>query len=213
MSIDERPREITVDDDPRLNSVVIRGEQVVGGKRLVMSYAVSQQAQKSLPSAIEDGIVKVNAALDKAIYELPNDEAYIRGYRNGFIQNYSPGDAHWLAHPSFQLGKDDGQADQENGLTADKSRTLALAERDYPDVPWIKAVRSPTHRHTIPVGSVVQSGVYNQPAGFLPCDGRTVSSSAYPDLHAVMGDTYGGDTAAGTFQLPDFRGRIHSVTP
>ena len=44
------------------------------------------------------------------------------------------------------------------------------------------------------------------PAGWLICDGRSVSSTDYPELYAVIGTTYGG---YGTnFQLPDLRGRF-----
>lgn len=52
--------------------------------------------------------------------------------------------------------------------------------------------------------------------GYLECDGATLNVNEYPALYAVIGNTYGGtssaanlgNTSAGTFKLPDYRGRI-----
>lgn len=44
------------------------------------------------------------------------------------------------------------------------------------------------------------------PAGWLICDGRSVSSTDFPELYAVIGTTYGG--YGSNFQLPDLRGRF-----
>ena len=41
------------------------------------------------------------------------------------------------------------------------------------------------------------------PKGYLPCDGRLVSNSAYPELAAAMGSHYGGEEDS--FYLPDLR--------
>lgn len=39
--------------------------------------------------------------------------------------------------------------------------------------------------------------------GWLPCDGSVVSSEAYPELFAIMGNKFGGD-GSGVFALPNF---------
>lgn len=39
--------------------------------------------------------------------------------------------------------------------------------------------------------------------GWLPCDGREVSSFAYPDLFDVIGRQYGGSAWLKTFKVPD----------
>lgn len=44
------------------------------------------------------------------------------------------------------------------------------------------------------------------PAGWLECDGRTLSIPSNNALFAVLGKTYGGDGST-TFALPDLRGR------
>ena len=48
------------------------------------------------------------------------------------------------------------------------------------------------------------------PDGWLLCDGSTVSSLAFPDLVAVIGEAHGdgGDGPGGNFDLPDYRGRF-----
>lgn len=58
----------------------------------------------------------------------------------------------------------------------------------------------------LPAGTITMFAGSTAPAGWLICDGRSVSSAAYPELYAVIGTTYGG---YGTnFQLPDLRGRF-----
>lgn len=44
----------------------------------------------------------------------------------------------------------------------------------------------------VPVGSIVVWPVAPLPTGYLPCDGSLVSQTAYADLFAVLGTTYGG---------------------
>lgn len=43
------------------------------------------------------------------------------------------------------------------------------------------------------------------PAGWLICDGATLSNGIYPTLYGVIGTTYGG--SGSTFRLPDMRGK------
>lgn len=60
----------------------------------------------------------------------------------------------------------------------------------------------------------VPSGVVNSfagnapPNGWLLCNGQAVSRTAYADLFAVIGTTYGAGDGSTTFNLPDLRGRF-----
>ncbi|GJD76201.1 phage tail protein [Methylobacterium goesingense] len=45
------------------------------------------------------------------------------------------------------------------------------------------------------------------PSGWLICDGRALSRTTYAALFSRIGGYYGSDDAAGTFRLPDLRGR------
>jgi microcystin-dependent protein len=56
------------------------------------------------------------------------------------------------------------------------------------------------------IGQIVLFAGSYAPDNFLPCDGRTVSVSAYQALYALIGNTYGGDP--NNFALPDLRSRI-----
>lgn len=61
--------------------------------------------------------------------------------------------------------------------------------------------------YTLPVGSIIPYGSNTAPTGFLLCDGSEVSKETYPDLYAVIGDSFGTATD-GKFKLPDLRGKF-----
>jgi microcystin-dependent protein len=44
------------------------------------------------------------------------------------------------------------------------------------------------------------------PAGWLPCDGRSLAVNQYTALYSLLGNAFGG--TATTFNLPDLRGRV-----
>ncbi len=47
--------------------------------------------------------------------------------------------------------------------------------------------------------------------GWLPCDGRELDATAYPELFAALGYSYGGSD--GRFRVPDYRGVAPLVAP
>lgn len=55
-----------------------------------------------------------------------------------------------------------------------------------------------------PVGTVVMYIAATAPAGWVLCDGSSLSTTTYSRLYAVIGTTYGG--SGGNFNVPDFRG-------
>ena len=64
---------------------------------------------------------------------------------------------------------------------------------------------------TVPIASIISFAGLTPPQGYLFCDGAEVQISLYPELYAVIGNTYKGpDPYIGlaTFRLPDLRGRF-----
>lgn len=59
-----------------------------------------------------------------------------------------------------------------------------------------------------PIGTIAPYGGTSDPAYWLICDGRAVSRTAYADLFAVIGTTYGSGNGSTTFNIPDLRGNV-----
>jgi microcystin-dependent protein len=62
----------------------------------------------------------------------------------------------------------------------------------------------------VPIGTIIPSAIPSTDKnmltfGFLTCQGQAVAVSAYPDLYAAIGNTY-GKSDGNTFYLPDLRG-------
>jgi microcystin-dependent protein len=60
----------------------------------------------------------------------------------------------------------------------------------------------------MPSGSITQFAGASAPAGWLSCDGTTVSRTTYAALFAVIGTTYGAGDGSTTFTLPNMKGRV-----
>lgn len=58
------------------------------------------------------------------------------------------------------------------------------------------------------IGSIQAYMGTTAPAGWLMCDGSTVSRTTYASLYAVIGDKCGQGDGSTTFELPDLRGRF-----
>jgi microcystin-dependent protein/competence protein ComGC len=59
----------------------------------------------------------------------------------------------------------------------------------------------------LPVGAVIPWPSEDIPSGWMLCDGRSVSRTDHPELFAVIGTVYGARAGAGSFNVPDLRGR------
>ncbi len=68
-------------------------------------------------------------------------------------------------------------------------------------------VPDPTSGAVIPTGAIWMFGMTSEPTGWLLCDGRTVTISAYPNLFAAISNHYGGDGIS-NFALPNLSGRF-----
>jgi microcystin-dependent protein len=64
-------------------------------------------------------------------------------------------------------------------------------------------------RSGVPIGSIQPVAGTSTPAGYLPCDGRTLDKSEYPRLFSVIGYSYtpGNEQGGGSFRIPDLSGR------
>jgi microcystin-dependent protein len=63
----------------------------------------------------------------------------------------------------------------------------------------------------VPIGAILPYAGGTTPDGYLLCDGSEVERSKYSDLYDVIGVTFNGAApllGAGTFRLPDLRGRF-----
>lgn len=70
-----------------------------------------------------------------------------------------------------------------------------------------KGVTSPWQSFGMPPGAIIPFAGTTAPAGWLLCDGSSYAVSSYPKLHAVIGDSFGGDGGS-NFNVPDMRGRF-----
>jgi microcystin-dependent protein len=64
---------------------------------------------------------------------------------------------------------------------------------------------------TVPAGCIMPFAGSIVPNGYLLCDGAEVQISSYPELYAIIGNTYKGPAdylGLTTFRLPDLRGRF-----
>lgn len=59
-----------------------------------------------------------------------------------------------------------------------------------------------------PVGAVLPFAGSAAPSGWVICNGAQVSRTAYPQLYALIGTTYGTGNGSTTFNLPDLRGKF-----
>lgn len=94
-----------------------------------------------------------------------------------------------------------GGVDGVNNLGA-----KALANRTL----WLKgqveALQAALGSAGMPVGSVIWRAANAAPAGFLICNGATVSRATYAALFGVIGTVFGAGDGATSFALPDLRG-------
>lgn len=66
----------------------------------------------------------------------------------------------------------------------------------------------------VPPGAIMAFVGGNLPDGWLPCQGQVIKSSDYPGLYRNVGTAFNiGGEAAGSFRLPDGRGRTFIGAP
>jgi microcystin-dependent protein len=108
-------------------------------------------------------------------------------------------------------------SEKQNGTQWVDTTTSPYIWKMYDGTDWITIGNiNPTDNTFTPSGSsgatvsdYKQSAVGSDHDGWLLCDGRSISTTTYSGLFAVIGYAFGGSGA--TFTLPDARGRVPGV--
>lgn len=79
---------------------------------------------------------------------------------------------------------------------------------DGSTVQWVEASPGITTPDALPVGSILPLASTNVPAGFIECDGRTISRTTFSDLFSEIGTVWGVGDGVNTFNVPDLRGEF-----
>ena len=61
---------------------------------------------------------------------------------------------------------------------------------------------------SVPIGVGMDWFTETAPDNWMLCRGQAISRTAYAELFAIIGTTYGVGNGSTTFNLPDFRGRV-----
>ena len=116
------------------------------------------------------------------------------------------GDGHWLELKYDAVLNKWVLENPACGVSVDAFMAPKLAEKaDRTEMQKALSGKLDTLEKT-PVGTVIAVAGNVTPKGYLYCNGASVTIAAYPKLHAVIGNTYGGNGAT-TFALPDLRNR------
>lgn len=81
-------------------------------------------------------------------------------------------------------------------------------DTDVPNIAWVKeyvdnVMSGSSSGGGVPTGTVAFFAAETPPEGWLYADGSSLSSTNYPELFSVIGNTFGGTSPS--FQLPDLR--------
>lgn len=89
-----------------------------------------------------------------------------------------------------------------------------MSSLSYTDFVAIRSAINTTNVGTsimMPVGGICMYPSATPPAGYLLCDGATITIEDYPNLYTIIGNTFnagGTPIPVGSFSIPDMRGRF-----
>ncbi|MDY4611888.1 MAG: phage tail protein [Sphaerochaetaceae bacterium] len=144
-----------------------------------------------LPAGAMDKLVTVgssSAMLALTIYDVQNGDTVKRTDLNGQL---------FMVKDDSKLGS----------LDAFEAYSAARAA----SVPWSGVEGKPTdfvrlQGNYVPVGCVMMFAVEVNIDGWMYCDGRAVSRTAYAALFAMIGTTFGSGNGSTTFNIPNYKG-------
>lgn len=90
------------------------------------------------------------------------------------------------------------------GLTGTPTAPTAAAGTNTTQVATTAFALAAAAAAAVPPGTVIAYAGSDAPAGWLICDGASLSKTTYAALYGVIGTTYGGTST--TFLIPDYRG-------
>lgn len=90
-------------------------------------------------------------------------------------------------------------------VTATSGEVSALVDIRYQEVEQVRPINNPPDSSPLSVGDLKFTARTNLEAGWLECNGASLSTALYPALFAAIGYAYGGSGA--NFNIPDLRGR------
>lgn len=91
--------------------------------------------------------------------------------------------------------------DFPNSPTNGQEYTVGATTWTYDGTKWNLKTTTTASNDSMPVGSIMWFAGSTTPTGWLLCNGATYSNSTYPNLVAVIGNTFGG-TPGSTFAVP-----------
>lgn len=121
------------------------------------------------------------------------------------VDGFGPHPLHKLG--GLELGAGDIQATQIIQVAWDGTN-FQLLSYNSPPVTDAATLQGHTAASLAPPGIKGEFFMPTAPSGWLPCDGRTVLRTQYPDLFAAIGTTWGAGDNMTTFQLPEVRGEF-----
>lgn len=91
--------------------------------------------------------------------------------------------------------------DFPNSPTVNQTFTSGSTTWVWDGTAWNLQTTTTASNDSMPVGSIMWFAITSTPTGWLPCDGTTYTNTAYPNLVAVIGTTFGG-TPGTNFKVP-----------
>ena len=138
-----------------------------------------------------------------------NSEVYLRTWFNDGAnawQQFSPDRRITSVAYALQAASADSAATVNGGLNnllpSQAGNAGKVLTTDGANAAW------GTVNASLPPGIVLPYAASTAPAGYLLCDGQAVGRTAYANLFALIGTTYGAGDGSTTFSLPDLRGRV-----
>ena len=105
----------------------------------------------------------------------------------------------------YQLNTTSGSVEGDDTHAMTPRSTRQMLAQSTPVI--AQAVNNSIVNQLVPTGAMIDFAGSAAPAGWLICNGQSVSQTDYADLFAVVGASF-GTAASGLFRLPDLRRRV-----